>query len=178
LWPGLPFSIAEYQRNGDLNVTIKAILTVVSIPNRPKFPILNYFANDYNQNVAPGDVLWQPIHKFYPEQLTWLSPRLSNQIFSDYMDISTLTKRQSEIPGTNITQTRGTFTTTDNPAFGVTAGQKVSLLILTRTENDIPISILTPESAQKSTLPMIDAATEIVTSTELLAAVRSFLADS
>ena len=98
--------------------------------------LLATFATTFNAGIPPGSYIWVPSNtNLLPLSL---NPRRSTQVFGEYYDSTTIDAAFDTIPNTNISTAQLSLTTVDNPAFHVTAGMAVELLIL-RTLTNVPI---------------------------------------
>jgi len=164
----LALNIGEYQMSedgGDPSITVKVLLTDMNQIKDSNVKILSYFNTTFNQNIEPGDFVWAP-----SEQVPWRSP----QIFDNYLDNAMIQQATVSVPGTSLTYTPITATTISNRAFGVSAGQKVEILLL-KINSDIPTTIVGASTTEAYTGPLADLAETIAGSRELQSIVREFV---
>lgn len=167
---GLAQNVGHYQQQqgGDLNATLKLIVTNMNEKDDPSVSLLQYFRTSWNRNVAPGDFL------FTNEDA---NPHRSTQIFADFMDADAFTAAFAPIEGTTLTWASFHTTTVNNPAFGVREGQRVNVLII-QLNSDISTLIVGTDSIRENTKPLADMASEIANSQHLVTVLDNFLASS
>ena len=125
-------NIAQYQNSedADLNKTIKLVLThtnqIFDVDSLDTQQVTQYFSTDYNQDVAPGGFLWLK---------DWVNPYRSPQIFGEYLTKEDVADALTPIDGFNHTTAIFKGTTIDNPAFGIKAGQKCEIMMISLNEN-------------------------------------------
>ena len=173
-------NIAQYQKNPDhsLNATIKVILTNHNYYEDTNMKFLSYFNTTFTKDIEPGDFVWPPTAYGNSSFLALgggnFHPWRSMQIFTDYMDDTLMLSKFVRIPDTNLTTAIYEVTTIDNPAHGVTGGQRVQVLLLQLNSN-IPTNLFVPRSIEKSTLAWANMANEIMTSTVLTDRIKAFI---
>lgn len=159
--------------NGNLNKTMKVILTNHNYYQDTNVKFLSYFNTTFNEDVAPGDYIWAP--GTVPGTAAQNAPWRSMQIFGEFLDDDTMVAAFEPISSTNLTSAVYTATTIDNPAFGVKAGQRVEILLL-QINSVLPTFILLKSQIQELTPRFVDLVDDIASSTELVSRIQAFLA--
>merc|ERR1719270_1107978 len=142
-------TVGRFQKdhyNADTSKTttsLKAIVTNHNLGYRRgggTIDFLGYFETTWNKNIEPGEYYW-PYDPDTPSEIIKPIPQRSYQIFETYLDETLLEEMTQGISGsTNITTaTIVDAITIDNPAYGITAGMKVSVLY-------IPLNAYTPRT--------------------------------
>jgi len=98
----------------------------------------------------------------------------SPQIFQEYLDTEGIDALVEPIANSNLTTARLEGTTIDNPSFGVSAGQKVEILLLNLNE-DITTLVVGKGKVEEYTQPLADMTKHIASNQELVERVRSFV---
>jgi len=170
--PSLAGSIARYQsKHGNTDEEIKVILTIHNNINDNLNYILGYFNTTWNENVEPGEFIWPVKGTGIGPQPT---PRQSRQIFQEYQDEESLGNVLENINGTTLTTTILSATTIDNDAFGVTGGQKVSLLVL-NVNTETPVYLFTKPVVEYYTPILVEMVRSIASSKELEERIDGFI---
>lgn len=171
--PSLAGSIARHQSKHGTNEEIKIILTLHNNINDNLNYILGYFNTTWNKDIEPGEFIW-------PTQGTGIgpqpNPRQSRQIFQQYLDEESLGNVLENINGTTLTTTKLSATTIDNDAFGVTGGQKVSLLVL-NLNTEVPVYLFTKPVVEYYTPILVEMVRSIASSKELEERITDFIND-
>lgn len=169
----LALNVGQYQTidNGDLNKTLKVILTNDNIQTDSNVQFLSYFQTSYNKGIAPGDFLWLPSWSVHGPPAP--TPVRSYQIFEESLDEELLRSKSQQLSGTNMTYALINATTLDNPVFGVKAGQHVELLLL-QINSPIPTTVIGRNTTQEYMAPLADMARDIASNTQLISIVRDF----
>lgn len=170
---GFVQNIAEYQRDGDLNKTLKIIYTYNNLLEEADNRFLGYFRTTFNQNVGPGDFVWVPGILAGTDQVRQ-TPWRSMQVFSDFLDDDLTDSARRTVTNRNFTYAVYNATTIDNAAYGVKAGQKVQILEL-RVNGNIPTVLISTNAVRSQTIPLAEAAVGIMSSAELLDVVKTFV---
>ena len=169
-------NVAQYQNNvqgSSIDDTLKFVLTNNNVYTYgPEGAVLCYFDTYFNQNITPGEYLW-------PDDLPgyFNTPIMSPQIFGDYMDLDTLANITIPIEGLNVTTARISTKTIENKNLNVLPGQPVELLVIS-LNSFIPTVILGEVEIEEYTQPLVDLATSIASSKELVDRVRDFFGDT
>jgi hypothetical protein len=139
---------------------------------------LSYFNTTFTKDVEPGDFVWSPTVYSNRSFLSFggknFHPWRSMQIFTDYIDDTIMLSKFQSIPNVNLTTAVYEVTTIDNPAFGVTGGQRVQILLLQLNSN-IPTNLFVPSSIDKNSMPYVNMANDIMTSTVLGDRIKAFI---
>ena len=98
----------------------------------------------------------------------------SPQIFSEFMDSSSLNDLIEPIPGSNMTTAILKGTSIDNPIFGIRAGQQVEILLVILNE-PITTYIVTPDLVQLYTDPLASMTKNIADNEELASRIKAFV---
>lgn len=166
---GLALSIGHYHRSGgDTDRTLKVILTntnQLSPDDEFSSPVLAYFSNPSNRNVAPGGYLWP----------RGALPMPSPQIFGGALDAATLQGLLAPVVGTTLTTTVLRATTVENRAYHVAAGQPVEILLV-HLNADVPTALVGAGAVDAYAAPLADMAGAIAASGELRRRVEAFAA--
>jgi len=169
---GFVQNIAEYQRDGNLTKTLKIIYTYNNLLEETDNRFLGYFRTTFNQNIGPGDFVWVPGILAGTDQVRQ-TPWRSMQVFSDYLDDDIADAARRTVSNSNYTYAVYNATTIDNAAYGVKAGQQIQILEL-RVNGDIPTVLFSTGAVRSQTIPLAEAAVGIMSSAELLDAVKTF----
>lgn len=132
--------------------------------------VLAYFATAWNADVDPGNFVWAPGVGNGP--LT--NPQRSNQIFEEFMDGESLEALTKPVNGTNITAVAISATTIDNDAYGIVAGQNISILLLNLNSN-VPTFLITTPMIDAYTPAVVGMVEAIASSQDLADVVNSFV---
>lgn len=174
--PSLALNIGQYQTvdAGSLANTMKVIVTNNNFFEDTNVKFLSYFSTTFNQGIPPGNFIWPPstVTGKNAQENPWRSP----QIFREYLDDESLLSAFVPIVGTNLTTAIYSVTTTNNPAFGTKAGQKVEILLL-QINSNIPTSIFLQSEIEAWTAPLAELTKEIAASADLVSRIQEFLAD-
>lgn len=172
--PTMAQNIGQYQTidNGDLDKTLKMIVTNNNYYSDSNAKFLSYFSTSFNEDVSPGDFVWAP--GTGSGQIAQQTPWRSMQIFQESMDSAALEDAFVEISGTNLTTAVYKATTIDNPAFGVKEGQKVEILLL-QINSNIPTFIVGSSVTEAMTEPLAELAEQIAGSKQLVGRINEFL---
>ena len=169
--PSLAGSIARHQSKHGTDEEIKVILTIHNNINDNLNYILGYFNTTWNKNVEPGKFIW-------PTQGTGIGPQptpsQSRQIFQEYLDAESLGNVLENINGTTLTSATLSATTIDNDAFGVTGGQRVSLLVL-NLNTEVPVYLFTKPVVEYYTPILVEMVRSIASSKELEERINDFI---
>lgn len=163
----LALTIGQFhQSGGDLDAPLKVLLVNTNelfSDDSFSHPLLAYFSNPENENIAPGSYHW-------PEGLL---PGPSMQIFQDYLDEDNLSGLVESIPEMNLTTAVIKTTTIDNEAYGVLAGQTVNILLIDLNAA-IPTVIVGEEDVDRFLPPLSRLVVDISSSSQLLDRIQSF----
>lgn len=166
--PALAMNIANFQKSGNLSATLKVVLTNTNIWSDASYStsmILSYFNTTFNQGVHPGAYIWAP------EQV---APWPSSQIFDTYLDATMLNDSMQPISnGSNVTTALLNGTTLNNPMYGVQAGQKVEILLISINSN-VPTIIVGPTIIALNAEKVANLALSIASSEVLLDRIQQF----
>ena len=94
--------------------------------------------------------LWHQETSFFQQEMaealnsTTHNPQWSNQIVEESLDEDSAKAMFEPINGTNLTSATISATTVDNPAYGIAAKQKVSILWLNMNSNVLTFLITSP----------------------------------
>ena len=170
--PSIAMDLGNYlTTNGAALVDGATIKYVLVNADGASQSLLSYFSTSFNADVSPGDVVWSPT---LGQTLPWRSP----QLFEDSLDLETLLGNAEPVDGLEyVSTTTLTGTTLDNPAFGVSAGHTVELLVVNVLHN-ITTGILTPTDVDLYTTPLAAMTVELASSSELLARLQDFFGSS
>ncbi|CAB9522678.1 expressed unknown protein [Seminavis robusta] len=167
----IPINIAQYHLTAQnpLDKTLKIVVTNTNEAgswdsDRMNAQLLQYFNTSLNQGVPPGDYIW-----FDALPLPFRSP----QIFQDSMDMDTLNALLEPIDGSDMTTAVLQVTTTDNPAFGIQAGQAVEILLI-NLNAPITTFIVGKTIVEQMITPVADMVHDIAANEELLARIKAF----
>ena len=171
----LALNVAEYQASegGDLEKTMKVLLTDQNYVTDSPSNILSYFQTTFNEGVPPGGFVWPP--SVGANAVAAKNPRRSAQIFEDYLDTQMIDSAMMPIEGTQMTYAYINATTIDNPAYGTIAGQHVEILLI-QTNSDIPTFILGTTATEEYMKPVAELAESIAGNEDLLSIVEDFVA--
>jgi hypothetical protein len=180
--PSLAFNIGQYQSGvggSDTSKTLKIFLTNMNDNGDSNVEFLSYFQTSFNSGVEPGSYLWPPSSTLATTSLEYnltsaATPIRSAQIFETSLDESQLAQSTNSVAGTNLTYAMLSAVTTNNPAFGVSAGQPVDILYVS-INNPIPTIVAGTSLTQQYAPMLADLAASIAGSHDLLTAVQSFL---
>jgi len=169
--------VSQYQRqestivskkNIDNNKPLKIILTSTNsewIDAYGLTQILQYFDSPVTDGIEPGGYLSLPSRTV---------PIRSPQVFEDYMDEAMLNALLEPIPGSNMTTAlMPSLTTTDNPVYGIEAGQAVQLLLINLNE-DLSAFVAGPSIIRNVTAPHAEMVRKIAANDILVQRVRDF----
>jgi len=166
--PALAMNIANFQKSGNISTTLKVVLTNTNIWNDASYStsmILSYFNTTFNQGVPPGEYIWAP------EQV---APWPSSQIFDTYLDATMLHYSMDPTSNdSNVTTTLLNGTTLNNPMYGVQAGQKVDILLISINSN-VPTIIVGPTEIALNAEKVANLALSIASSEVLLDRIKQF----
>eukprot|EP00567_Pseudictyota_dubia_P003330 CAMPEP_0197434436 /NCGR_PEP_ID=MMETSP1175-20131217/2164_1 /TAXON_ID=1003142 /ORGANISM="Triceratium dubium, Strain CCMP147" /LENGTH=579 /DNA_ID=CAMNT_0042963153 /DNA_START=73 /DNA_END=1812 /DNA_ORIENTATION=+ len=158
--------------NGNLNETMKLIVTSNNYYTDTDVNVLMYFDTNFNEDVAPGDFIWAPATGAV--DVARPVPFRSPQVFETYLNETMLENLEEEVPGTNLTTAVIEAVTTENAAFGIKKGQKVEILLL-KINSNIPTTIIGKYDTNKYITPLSELAETISSSGALLDRVNDFL---
>mmetsp|Transcript_18470 Transcript_18470/g.39991 ORF Transcript_18470/g.39991 Transcript_18470/m.39991 type:complete len:752 (+) Transcript_18470:440-2695(+) len=166
--PSVAMNIASYHSrpNADLTKRLKLVLTVTNQRFNAYVQniLLQYFATDFNQGIAPGEYVWIPTHHI---------PRRSAQLFQETLTADDLLDLVEPIADSNMTTIKLQGTTLDNPAFGLRAGQRVDVLILVLND-PITTFVVGPSVINQTMTPLAEMTRHIASNAELLRRVQAF----
>jgi len=165
--PAVVSNVGHYQQYMSNNETLKIIITDTDQKwnTWARAQFLQYFSTYFNSDVAPGDFLWGP---------DYYAPYRSPQIFEEYLDNDGIDALIEPISNSNMTTAILSGITIDNPAFNVTAGTSVEILLLNLNE-DITTLVIGKKNIEKYTQPLADMAKHVASSEVLVQRVRDFV---
>lgn len=176
--PSLAGNIRQYQVDGDINRTLKVIVTNNNYYTDTNMKLLSYFATTFNQDIVPGDYIWPP-SAVDNQLMAHYTPYRSPQIFVDYMDDILFESKFVSVHNSTANSNLSyaifhQLTTIENVAFHIRGGQKVDILLL-QINSNIPTSLFFKSNIIRYSKPLADLALDIMNSTILMNTIQSFL---
>jgi hypothetical protein len=167
--PSVANVLGRYQQEHGADNEIKLIISNNDFETNDNDNVLGYFSTPWNQGIDPGDFIWPPGVGSGPDN----NPEQSVQIFEEFFDADSFNATFEQVTGTDLSIAFVNATTVGNPAFGVIAGQKVSLAII-NLNSDIPTFIVTEEVISGYTPKMVELAETIAGSQNLADKMEAF----
>jgi len=167
--PSAAMSLGRYQQEHGADNEVKLIISNNNFDTNDNDNVLGYFSTPWNQGIAPGEFIWPPGVGSGPSN----NPEQSAQIFEEYFDADGFSATFEPVNGTDLSIAFVNATTVDNAAFGVNAGQKVSLAII-NLNSDIPTFVVTEPVITGYTPMMVELAETIAGSQDLAVKMKAF----
>uniref|UniRef100_A0A7S1ZKN1 Uncharacterized protein n=1 Tax=Ditylum brightwellii TaxID=49249 RepID=A0A7S1ZKN1_9STRA len=171
--PSTALTLSSYQKANGIDGKVKLILTNENNLSNNMNNIIQYFETSWNGGISPGGFVWAPGAGDSPQAGPWQS----QQIFEEYQDEETIMAALQPIEGTSLTMAVLNATTIDNPAFGVQAGQKVSVALL-NINSEVPTFLVYDKIIKAYTPALVELVETIAGSQDLQDRLRAFLEPS